>query len=188
MILCRRPAKTTSVGGAFERLTADVEVALSMEPGSFQGCGLILGLQRPLILAVSLAHDVDSLVTAPNRILNNMELQPKVCDLSMALARMAGDVGLLEQMVVFFHEDAPLFVARLKTAVAGNDALGVQHAAHSLRGLLSTFTAEAAMNVALRLEQMGGAGDLACASAPMLELENEMSRMQLTLTAEMAKM
>ena len=117
-----------------------------------------------------------------------MEPQPKVCDLSMALARMAGDVGLLEQMVVFFREDAPQYLARLKTAVAGNDATGVQHAAHSLRGMLAMFTAEAAVNVALRLEQMGGAGDLACASAQMLELEKEMSRMQLTLTAEMAKM
>ena len=117
-----------------------------------------------------------------------MEPQPKVCDLSKALARMAGDVGLLRQMVVFFREDAPQYLARLKCAVAGGDAVGVQHAAHSLRGMLSMFTAEAAVHVALQLEQMGSAGDLVSAPAQTEELENEMSRMLTTLTAEMAEL
>ena len=117
-----------------------------------------------------------------------MEPQPKVCDLSMALARMAGDVGLLQQMVVFFREDAPEYLARLKSAAAGGDAAGVQHAAHSLRGMLAMFTAEAAMHVALQLEQMGRAGDLVAAPAQTVELEREMSRMLNTLTAEMAEL
>jgi HPt (histidine-containing phosphotransfer) domain-containing protein len=106
----------------------------------------------------------------------------------MALTRMAGDVALLQQMVVFFREDAPEYLARLKTAVAAGDAPGVQHAAHSLRGMLAMFTAEAAMQVASQLEQTGRAGDLACAPAQTIELENEVFRMLTTLTAEMARL
>jgi hypothetical protein len=54
--------------------------------------------------------------------------------------------------------------------------------------MLAMFTAEAAMQVALQLEQMGRTRDLVDAPAHTKELENEISRMLSMLTAEMAKL
>jgi HPt (histidine-containing phosphotransfer) domain-containing protein len=115
---------------------------------------------------------------------HSMNLQPRVCDLSGALARMGGDRELLQRMVDFFREDAPEYLARLHAAADQGDRAGVEYAAHSLNGLVANFGAESASLVALRLEEMGRSGDLSSASEAVATLEDEIARLEATLARE----
>lgn len=109
----------------------------------------------------------------------------KVCDLPAALARLGSNAELVREMLVIFREDAPLYQSRLKDAVAEGDASGVQHASHSLRGMLSVFGAAAAMQVALRLERMAEGADLSTATEEELTLNHEISRFLDVVSAEL---
>ncbi len=113
---------------------------------------------------------------------------PRICDLSAALGRMDNKLELLEKIVEFFREDFGGLLASLQQAVAAQDMARVQEAAHSLRGLIANFSAEAASQVASRLELMAKSGDLADAPQQLAELEHELTRLDATLTTEMAKL
>lgn len=88
-------------------------------------------------------------------------------------------------MVEFFREDSTDLRERLNLAVVEGDPAAVQLAAHSLRGLASNFGADATTLAALRLEEMGRAGDVASMTAALRELEGEISRLLTTLTSEL---
>jgi len=113
-----------------------------------------------------------------------MNLQPRVCDLSGTLGRMGGDRQLLQRIVEFFREDAPECLARLQAAADRGDAAGVEHAAHSLNGLVANFGADAAWLAARRLEEMGQSGDLTSVSEAVRALQDEIARLDVTLTHE----
>lgn len=114
-----------------------------------------------------------------------MNPQPKTCDLTAALARMGSDRELLHKMVEFFREDSTELRERLNVAVVEGDPAAVQLAAHSLRGLASNFGAEATTLAALRLEEMGRAGDVESMTGALRELESEVSRLLTTLTSDL---
>jgi two-component system sensor histidine kinase/response regulator len=113
--------------------------------------------------------------------------QPGVCDLSAALARLGGDVGLLREIAEFFRDDAPEFLARLKVAVAAGDCAEVQRAAHSLKGLAVNFDAHSAAQVALRLEEMAQRGEMASATGAARDLEREISRLMVALLPQLER-
>jgi two-component system, sensor histidine kinase and response regulator len=117
-----------------------------------------------------------------------MTSDPKVCDLPAALARMGGNVALLKQLAEFCGEDLPMYLARLKTAVAEEKPEAIRHAAHSIKGMVVNFDASAASNIAQRLEQMGLVNDLREAESAARMLEDEIARLLSTLTVELAKM
>src|SRR5260221_11145150 len=109
-----------------------------------------------------------------------MNFQPRICDLSGALARMGGDLELLQKLVEFFCEDAPQYLDRLKAAADNRDPAGVQRAAHSLNGLVANFGADAASRAALQLEEMGRSGDLSSVSEGGRVLDEEIKRLEAT--------
>jgi len=117
-----------------------------------------------------------------------MKARLPVCDLTTALARLGSNVELARDMLELFREDAPVYQSQLKGALANHDSSGVQHASHSLRGMLSMFGAEAAMQVAQRLEWMGRDGDLTAAEAQTEKLECEIVRFLKTVSAKLAKL
>lgn len=113
-----------------------------------------------------------------------MNLQPRVCDLSGALARMGGDRELLQRIVEFFRQDSPEYLARLQAAAHKGDSAGVEQAAHSLHGLVANFGADAAAQAALRLEEMGQTGDLSSVAEAVGVLEGEITRLEAMLASE----
>jgi HPt (histidine-containing phosphotransfer) domain-containing protein len=98
---------------------------------------------------------------------------------------MGSDRELLHKMVEFFREDSVDLRARLNAAVVDGDPVAVQLAAHSLRGLAANFGADATTLAALRLEEMGRAGDVASMSKALREFDSEISRLLATLTSEL---
>lgn len=77
-----------------------------------------------------------------------------------ALDRVGGDKELLAEIAQLFLEDYPRIMADIRTALHSNDAAGVEHAAHSLKGSVANFGAEPAWQAAFELERIGRSRDL----------------------------
>ena len=117
-----------------------------------------------------------------------MAEQLRVCDLSHALARMGANAQLLRQVAGFFQSDAPQILLRLRTAMAQADARGVQLAAHSIKGLVVNFDAEAAALAAIRVEELARSGDLSSGPEAVDELERQLTRLSDALDQELREL
>jgi HPt (histidine-containing phosphotransfer) domain-containing protein len=90
----------------------------------------------------------------------NTEFPGQGLDRELALSRVGGDAELLKEIAALFMEDYPNVLAELRAAAARGDAQGVERAAHGLKGSVGNFGAQAAVDAAFQLEQMGRAGNL----------------------------
>ena len=78
-----------------------------------------------------------------------------VLDRPLALSRVGGDEELLKEIAVIFLDDCPRLMAELRDAIAANDPQKLESAAHSMKGSVGNFGAEAAVSAAFNLERMG---------------------------------
>lgn len=78
-------------------------------------------------------------------------------DATTLLAACGSDPLLLRKMIESFQRRAPDHLAGLRDAARRRDAADVQHAAHKLRGLVSTFSSTTAVRVGA-LEQLAADG------------------------------
>jgi len=90
----------------------------------------------------------------------SVESQLAVLDRSIALSRVGGDEELLREMAGLFLEEYPSALAEVRKAVAARNPKAVERAAHSLKGAVGNFGAEAAYRAAFELELLGRGGDL----------------------------
>jgi HPt (histidine-containing phosphotransfer) domain-containing protein len=109
-----------------------------------------------------------TIVNAPNL--------SQVIDREALLDRVGGDQDFLQEIASLFLEDCPKLLADVRTAVSSEDARGLEHAAHALKGSVANFGAEAARQAASRLETLGRAGDLKPAPEAYSTLEQEIGR------------
>ena len=108
----------------------------------------------------------------------SVELQLQQLDESLALSRVGGDVELLKEVVELFLDDYPSTVEKIKDAVASRNALALEHAAHSLKGSVSTFGAARAFEAAFTLETQGRSGDLTGAQDGLHQLEQALEALR----------
>jgi HPt (histidine-containing phosphotransfer) domain-containing protein len=73
-------------------------------------------------------------------------------------------------------------MTEMRAAVAEGDPARLQMAAHTLKGAATTFGARATYAAALRLEQIGRAGDLSAAREALAALAQEFERLRPALT------
>jgi two-component system, sensor histidine kinase and response regulator len=92
-------------------------------------------------------------------------------DVRDALSRLGEDRELLASIIEIYLEDSPGLLDKARRAVMGNDPAALQRAAHSLKGLAVTLSANDLAATASRLEHMGAAAYLAEAAAGVTELE-----------------
>jgi PAS domain S-box-containing protein len=107
-------------------------------------------------------------------------------DAGGALERVAGDQQLLRELVGLFLEEYPGLLSRIRAAVQQRDAEGLEQAAHTLKGAVGTFCAEAAHEAAFQLERMGRAGDLSGVAEAWQQLERAMERLKPALSGLMS--
>jgi HPt (histidine-containing phosphotransfer) domain-containing protein len=117
-----------------------------------------------------------------------MKSDRKICDLKAALKRMGGDISILQQLVQYYHEDVPPLIDRLHAGIAAENHLEIQQAAHSVKGLVVNFDAEASSHAALQLEQMARSRDLTKAEQALEDLEREITRLNADLEVELPKL
>ncbi|HTS78823.1 MAG TPA: Hpt domain-containing protein [Bryobacteraceae bacterium] len=78
-------------------------------------------------------------------------------DREVALARVGGDAELLREVAALFLADYPRVLEDLRDAIARSDAQALERTAHGLKGSVSTFGAQQAMEAARTLESLGRA-------------------------------
>lgn len=98
---------------------------------------------------------------------------------------MGGNRELLRQIARFFRDDSPMLIRRLRRAADERDLVEIRQAAHSLKGLVANFDADAAVHAAQRLEQMAQTGDASQARELVETLEIEVARLDKGLTASL---
>lgn len=103
------------------------------------------------------------------------------------LARMEGDAELVRKLIDFFERDRPLLIQQIETAIVQDDGTSLAFAAHRLCGLVRNFDAREAADDALRLEEMGRAGNLRDARATCDRLSTELGMLSNQLRVFCAK-
>jgi HPt (histidine-containing phosphotransfer) domain-containing protein len=104
-----------------------------------------------------------------------------ILNLAAALDRVGGDKELLEEVAQLFLDTSPHLLAGIRQAVAARDAPALERSAHTLKGSVGNFGAEAAFQAALRLERIGRSRDLSGAEEALQALEGEMERLRPVL-------
>jgi two-component system sensor histidine kinase/response regulator len=102
-------------------------------------------------------------------------------DVAGVMRRLGGDLGLLQEFIRVFDEDAPGLVCAIQRGVAQGDAVAVQRAAHSLRGLAANFGARAAVEAATQLETLAHGGAVSEAASAAQRMADETARLQAAL-------
>ena len=92
------------------------------------------------------------------------------------LAACDDDPVLLDKLIRIFQNNLPGSLARVQEAIARQDPAHLRESAHQLRGLLSTFSPEAAQ-AAARLEAMGAGGELGDAASTFETLAELIERL-----------
>ena len=86
------------------------------------------------------------------------------------LDRVGGDEELLREITTIFLEEYPALIDEIQAAVSGRDARRLERAAHSLKGSVANFGAQAATQAAYRLETLGRRGELQDAAIALDDL------------------
>jgi two-component system, sensor histidine kinase and response regulator len=94
-----------------------------------------------------------------------------------ALAQVDGDPVLLAEVVGLFLQDYPRLLSQIKDAGQESDFQAFQRGAHTLKGSLAIFGAQAAVKSALALENMGRERNLAFAEPVYVQLEAEIKHL-----------
>jgi signal transduction histidine kinase/DNA-binding response OmpR family regulator/HPt (histidine-containing phosphotransfer) domain-containing protein len=94
-----------------------------------------------------------------------------------------GNDKLIRSLAVTFLADAPIALARIRTAIAKKQAAELASAAHLLKGSLAIFGAPKAVAAARNLEALGRADNLREASEGLRALESEFTLLQRELRA-----
>jgi two-component system, sensor histidine kinase and response regulator len=104
---------------------------------------------------------------------------------AVALERLGGDEELLREVAQLFLEEYPTLMTQIRAAVSAGDPEALQRAAHSLKGSVSNFGADAAYHAAFALELMGRNREMGQAQSGLTALEEALEYIHPAL-AELA--
>ncbi len=92
-------------------------------------------------------------------------------DREVLLDRVGGDEELLQEITKIFLEEYPGLISEIQLAVMSGNASQLEHAAHSLKGCVANFGAQAATEAAYELESIGRKRQLGAAHSALATLE-----------------
>jgi two-component system, sensor histidine kinase and response regulator len=96
--------------------------------------------------------------------------------------RVEKDLELMEEMIELFLGNAPVLLAEIETGVAQRNAGAIERASHSLKGAARNMCALPCAEKAQRLETMAHNGNVVAAETAVVELREELAKLQSTLT------
>jgi HPt (histidine-containing phosphotransfer) domain-containing protein len=91
------------------------------------------------------------------------------------------DRNFLKEIVDMFVSDYPAMIVSIREALKTRDASTLQRTAHSLKGMLRNFQAEAEAQKALNLEEMGRKGEFKNGDQVCDALVGELASLEKTL-------
>jgi PAS domain S-box-containing protein len=105
-----------------------------------------------------------------------------VFDLDTALATVGGDREVLPQMVQWFLDRCPKVLEEIRDSVLRGDGAALERAAHKIKSTVGSFGAQRCYQAALRLEELGRAGEVTGFQRAHGELEEAVRRLKEALT------
>ena len=103
-----------------------------------------------------------------------------------ALERVGGDEAMLRDLAEMFFAECPKLMQQIREHIAGADGPELRRAAHTLKGSAHVFGAEAAVEAAHRLEEIGREEAFADAEDALALLEDEVARLLPALRERVA--
>lgn len=110
-------------------------------------------------------------------------LEPYVLDREAILERLGDDEEIFSMMVSLFLDDVENCCAALAAAMAAGDAAQLQCEAHTVKGLLATFSDQPGADLALALEKLARGGSLAEAGELLARLDSRLREVATVLCA-----
>jgi PAS domain S-box-containing protein len=157
-------------------------------PGDRERClaaGMDAYLSKPL--------EMDSLVTVIRDLVPRDRPQPEEptapdtsptpgsVDTQAVLARVGGDLELLEELVTIFENDYPITLEQIGTGLLDHNAEAVSMSAHKLKGAAANFACQAVVDAASRLEREARSGSLANAGSLLRDLRTGLPELVASL-------
>jgi two-component system, sensor histidine kinase and response regulator len=105
----------------------------------------------------------------------------EVVNKSEVLSRLDGDAELLRELIDMFLADSNSLLEHVSKAVISQDPAGLERAAHKLKGSVSIFGSQAAIQAAQDLETMGHDRDLPHAGEVFAQLKNQIAELEEAL-------
>jgi len=75
-------------------------------------------------------------------------------DRRAALARLDGDATLLEELIALLLRNTPALMEKIREVAAREDAAGLMHAVHTLKGLAHDLCARSITDAAQQIEEI----------------------------------
>jgi histidine phosphotransfer protein HptB len=97
--------------------------------------------------------------------------------------RVHGDANLLRELVDLFAAEVPGMLAGIEKAIKHGSPSDLEKASHKVKGSMLQFSAHAAADIALELEERGRIGSMASTASLLQKLRQEISGLQQTLHA-----
>ena len=110
-------------------------------------------------------------------------LKTKHFDSDALWNRVHGDVALFRELVDVFDAEVPGMLAEVEKAIKHGSPSNLEKASHKIKGSMLQFSAPAAANIALQLEENGRIGSMASTGSLLQNLRQETSELQQTLHA-----
>jgi HPt (histidine-containing phosphotransfer) domain-containing protein len=111
-------------------------------------------------------------------LLNSEDFDPRAL-----LDRVHGDLNLLRELVDLFAAEVPGTLARIEKAIQQGSASELEKASHKIKGSMLQFSAHAAANIALQLEDSGQTGSMDGTGMLLEKLTQEIDVLYQTLRA-----
>jgi signal transduction histidine kinase/CheY-like chemotaxis protein len=113
----------------------------------------------------------------------NQGTAARVLNRAALRAHAEDDPDLILRLIEIFAQDSSTILQEIRRSVSARAAHDVMHAAHRLKGSLTTLGAESAAEIADRLERMGEEGRVADADDAVAQLHEEIERLERELAA-----
>ena len=110
-------------------------------------------------------------------------MDKQIFDKDSALDRVGGDLDLLIELANMFMEDCPNMIRQIEVAAEVGDADLLHRCAHTLKGAVGNFSAQASFDAANALEARGRSENLEGVGEAVASLKLELSRLEPALSS-----
>ena len=113
-------------------------------------------------------------------------MEPYVLDRRSILDRLAGDEEIFAVMVDMYLQDLDNCCDQLTSPLQAGDAVTLQREAHTVKGMLASFSDDAGAQAAYQVEQQAKRGELAGLAEPIAALQARLREVGAVLQASTA--